>query len=84
MLEKATQFVNSHIYEAKTMVEMIEIASTKEGFIKINNTMNKINDILNIDKIYNNEEIDELKKELSEKTGQYLPISEIIKIMKGE
>ena len=34
MLEKATQFVNSHIYEAKTMVEMIEIASTKEGFIK--------------------------------------------------
>ena len=34
MLEKATQFVNSHIYEAKTMDEMIEIAGTKEGFIK--------------------------------------------------
>ena len=34
MLEKATQFVNSHIYEAKTMNEMIEIANTKPGFIK--------------------------------------------------
>ena len=34
MLEKATQFVNNHIYEAKTMDEMIEIAGTKEGFIK--------------------------------------------------
>ena len=34
MLDKATEFVNGHIYEAKTMNEMIEFASTKEGFIK--------------------------------------------------
>ena len=34
MLEKATEFVNGHIYEAKTMDEMIEFASANEGFIK--------------------------------------------------
>ena len=34
MLDKATEFVNGHIYESKTMNEMIEFASTKEGFIK--------------------------------------------------
>ena len=34
MLEKATEFVLSHIYEAKNMDEMINIANTKEGFIK--------------------------------------------------
>ena len=34
MLDKATEFVNGHIYEAKTMDEMIEFASANEGFIK--------------------------------------------------
>ena len=34
MLEKSTEFVSSHIYEAKNMDEMINIANTKEGFIK--------------------------------------------------
>ena len=34
MLEKATEFVSTHIYEAKNMDEMINIANTKEGFIK--------------------------------------------------
>lgn len=34
MLEKATEFFSSHIYKAKNMDEMINIANTKEGFIK--------------------------------------------------
>ncbi len=34
MYEKAAEFVNSHIYEAKTIDEMIDIAGSKAGFIK--------------------------------------------------